>query len=58
MVSYGLPRQFGKGGAEVTVVDGKGLILKNSGDGEFGGNASNDTLLRFRVAYRVHSLGW
>lgn len=41
-----------------SVVDGKGFILKNTGDGEFGGNASNDTVLRYRVAYRVHSAGW
>lgn len=41
-----------------TTADGKGLILKNTGDGEFAGNASLDTVIRYRVAYRVHSAGW
>lgn len=51
---------YGKtlGALAKTVVDGKGLILKNSGDGEFGGNASNDSVIRWKVAYRVHPCGW
>lgn len=35
----------------------KNIRLFNSGDGEFGGNASNDTTLSVRVAYRVHTAG-
>lgn len=34
------------------------LVLHNTGSGEFGGNAGNDTLLRAKVAYRVHTTGW
>lgn len=33
----------------------KSLVLKNTGDGEIGGNASEDSVLKIRVTYRVHS---
>jgi len=36
----------------------KALTLKNTGDGEFGGNAANDSVLRVKVAYRVHASGF
>jgi hypothetical protein len=51
---------YGKtlGALAKTVVDGKGFILKNSGDGEYAGNAGADTVIRYRVAYRVHQAGW
>jgi hypothetical protein len=35
----------------------KAVELFNTGDGEFEGNASNDTTLSVRVAYRVHTAG-
>ena len=35
----------------------KNIRLLNSGDGELAGNASNDTTLSIRVAYRVHTAG-
>jgi hypothetical protein len=35
----------------------KAIQLNNSGDGELAGNASNDTTLSIRVAYRVHTAG-
>jgi len=34
------------------------LVLHNTGDGEFGGNAGNDTVWRVKIAYRVHTTGW
>ncbi len=34
------------------------LVLHNTGDGEFGGNAAGDTVLRVKVVYRVHTTGW
>jgi len=34
----------------------KALVLHNSGDGEFGGNAAADTVLSVKIAYRVHTL--
>jgi predicted RecA/RadA family phage recombinase len=33
----------------------KALVLHNDGTGEFGGNAGADTVLRVKVAYRVHT---
>jgi hypothetical protein len=33
------------------------LELFNDGDGEFGGNASNDTTMTVKVAYRIHTAG-
>lgn len=41
-----------------TVIDGKGLILKNTGDGEYAGNAGADTVIRYKCVYRIHSCGW
>ena len=32
------------------------LVIHNTGDGEYGGNASNDTTMTIKVAYRVHDL--
>ncbi|MEK6744292.1 MAG: hypothetical protein AABZ15_11800 [Nitrospirota bacterium] len=32
----------------------KAIVLHNTGDGEFGGNAGADTLMVVKVAYRVH----
>ncbi len=32
----------------------KALVLHNTGDGEYGGNAGADTLMVVKVAYRVH----
>lgn len=34
------------------------LVLHNTGDGEIGGNAGNDNLMRAKVSYRVHATGW
>lgn len=34
------------------------LVLHNDGTAEFGGNAGNDTVLRVKVAYRVHTTGF
>jgi hypothetical protein len=33
-------------------------MLHNDGTAEFGGNAANDTLLRVKIAYRVHTHGF
>lgn len=33
---------------------GKSLVLHNTGNGEFGGNAANDTVLRIFTMYRLH----
>jgi hypothetical protein len=38
--------------------ENKALVLHNNGAAEFGGNAAADTLLRAKVAYRVHKTGW
>jgi len=35
----------------------KAVELFNTGDGEFAGNASDDTTLSIRVSYRVHTAG-
>lgn len=34
----------------------KALVLHNTGDGEWGGNAANDVTLTVKVTYRVHTL--
>lgn len=34
------------------------LVLHNTGDGEFGGNAGNDNVMRAKVSYRNHNTGW
>lgn len=34
----------------------KALVLHNTGDGEYGGNAAADVTLKVKVAYRVHTL--
>jgi predicted RecA/RadA family phage recombinase len=33
----------------------KALVLDNIGNGEFGGNATSDTLMKVRIAYREHT---
>lgn len=38
--------------------ENKALVLHNTGDGEYGGNAAADTLMRVLVTYRVHTTGW
>lgn len=38
--------------------ENKALVLHNLGDGEFGGNAGADTVMRVRSVYRVHVTGW
>lgn len=38
--------------------ENKALVLHNTGDGEFGGNAAADTLLRVKVSYSVVATGW
>ncbi len=44
--------------AAKTACENKALVLHNTGDGEYGGNAGNDTVMRVKVAYRVHVTGW
>ena len=44
-------------GLAATSVVAKALELKNSGDGEYGGNAGADTTLTVKVTYRVHASG-
>jgi len=39
-------------------VEDKAITIKNPGDGEIAGNAANDSVLRFKVVYRVHTTGW
>ena len=34
----------------------KALVLHNTGDGEFAGNAGGDTTMKVKVAYRVHDV--
>lgn len=36
----------------------KAITVKNTGDGEIAGNAANDSVLRFKIAYRVHATGF
>jgi hypothetical protein len=38
--------------------ENKALVLHNTGDGEYGGNAGADTVLRVKVNYRVWPTGW
>lgn len=38
--------------------ENKALVLHNLGDGEFGGNAGADTVMRVKIAYRVWPTGW
>lgn len=51
------PQAAGQMAAPASLVN-KAFTLKNSGDGEIGGNASNDSLLRVTVVYRVHATGF
>jgi len=44
-------------GAAATSFVARALELKNTGDGEFGGNAGNDTTLIVKVTYRIHVTG-
>jgi len=38
--------------------ENKALVLHQTGDGEWGGNAGSDTTMRVKVAYRVHKTDW
>lgn len=42
-----------KAEAVITPIENTALVLANKGDGEFGGNASNDATLAVRIYYRV-----
>jgi len=44
-------------GAAATSFNNKKLMLTNTGDGEIGGNAANDSVLRVSVTYAVRALG-
>lgn len=44
--------------AAKSACENKALVLHNTGDGEYGGNAGADTVMRVKVAYRVHQTGW
>ena len=44
-------------GVAATNLVNNALELFNTGDGEFGGNASNDTTMTVKVNYRVHKAG-
>lgn len=44
--------------AAKTACENKALVLHNTGDGEYGGNAGADTTMRVKIAYRVHTTGW
>jgi len=46
------------GASAKSVCENAALVLHNTGDGEFGGNAGADTTMRVKVAYRVHTTGW
>lgn len=41
-----------------SVCENAALVLHNTGDGEYGGNAGADTVWRAKIAYRVHQTGW
>ncbi len=41
-----------------TGCDNKALVLHNNGDGEFGGNAAADTVLRVKCSWRQWPTGW
>lgn len=47
-----------QGALAKTACDGKALVLHNTGDGEIAGNAANDSVVRYKVVYRVHPTGW
>lgn len=36
----------------------KALVLHNTGDGEWGGNAGADTVMRVKISFSVHTTGW
>jgi hypothetical protein len=38
--------------------ENKALVLHNTGDGEYAGNATADTVMRVRTTYRVHKTNW
>lgn len=42
--------------AALSAAANKAIVLHNTGDGEFGGNAANDATMVVKVAYRVHDL--
>lgn len=44
--------------AAKTGCDGQAIVLHNTGDGEYAGNAGADTIIRYKCIYRVHSAGW
>jgi len=44
--------------AAKSACENKALVLHNTGDGEYAGNAAADTVMRVKVAYRVHTTGW
>lgn len=44
--------------ASKTGCENQALVLHNTGDGEFGGNAAADTVWRAKITYRVHTTGW
>ena len=44
--------------AAKTACENQALVLHNTGDGEYGGNAAADTVWRAKVAYRVHQTGF
>lgn len=44
--------------AAKTACENKALVLHNTGDGEYGGNAGADTVMRVKIVYRVHQTGW
>ena len=44
-------------GSATASLKGLGIHLKNIGDGEFDGNAGNDTVLRVKITYILHTTG-
>jgi len=44
--------------AAKTGCENQALVLHNTGDGEYGGNAAADTVWRVKIVYRVHTTGW
>lgn len=48
---------IGIAGSAATNLINNALQLKNTGDGELGGNASNDTTITVKISYRVHTAG-
>lgn len=41
-----------------TGCENQALVLHQTGDGEYGGNAAADTVWRAKIAYRVHKTDW